>query len=134
MYLDIPTALARAKERCQREDSTDDALLTELLTMSAGKVDGVTHYRPFYAAARFIAQDPDIRDLSRAEGEAEFTLAQPRIDDLMSLQLAYDNACSLVIPRGMEAVVCGSCAATTPAKNGRRYVASTGSITTTAVM
>lgn len=134
MYLDLPSALARAKERCQRENSNDDILLSELLTMSAGIVVGVTHYRPFYVAARFIAQDPDIRDLARAEGEATFTLAQPRIDDLMSLQLAYDNAYNLAIPRGMESIVCGSCGKSTPSSNARRYIGSTGSITTTAVI
>jgi hypothetical protein len=130
MYLTIPLALARAKERCQRESERDDGLLTELLLLSAGSAEGVTHYRPFYAAARFIAQDPDIRDLARAEGEAEFTLAQPRIDDLMGFQFAYDSAYNLTVPRGMEADAFG----VSPVKKNKNYIAGTSSITTTPVL
>lgn len=100
MYLLLNEGLARARERCQAEP-TANAYLTELLTMSAGTVGGVTHYRPFWVAARYLSQNPDIRDLSRAEGEAVFTLAQPRIDDLMAQQAAYDSAFNLTIPPGM---------------------------------
>ena len=104
MYLLLNEALARARERCQA-DPTANTYLTELLNMSAGTVGGMTHYRPFWVAARYLSQNPDIRDLSRAEGEAVFTLAQPRIDDLLKMQLAYDSAYGLSVPSGMAAIV-----------------------------
>lgn len=131
MYTDLAAALARAKERCQRENTDNDQYLTELLTMSAGKVADVTHYRPFWVAARFIAQDPDIRDIAEASGEAKFTLANPRIADLMSQQAAYDAAYSLVVPPGMQAVVDSDHDGISP--NANRYVASTASIPATVV-
>jgi hypothetical protein len=131
MYTDLGTALDRAKERCQRETAANDEYLEELLVMSAGKVADVTHYRPFWVAARFIAQDPDIRDIAEASGEAKFTLAQPRIDELMASQAAYDLAYGLTIPPGMQAVIDSDHDGI--AANARRYVSSTSSIPTTAV-
>jgi hypothetical protein len=131
MYLDLDSALDRAKERCQRETTANDEYLEELLAMSAGTVEGVTHYRPFYVAARFIGQDPDIRDISEASGEAKFTLAQPRIAELMALQGAYDSAYKLIVPPGMQATI-DSDNDGVPA-NAYRYVASSSSIETTAV-
>jgi hypothetical protein len=131
MYLTLDAALDRAKERCQREDTSNDEYLEELLVMSAGTVAGVTHYRPFWVAARFIAQDPDIRDISEAGGEAKFTLAQPRIDELMASQSAYDLAYGLTVPPGMQAIVDSNHGGI--AANAYRYVATTSSIATTAV-
>lgn len=131
MYTAIADALARAKERCQRENDDNDQYLTELLTMSAGKINGETHFRPFWVAARFIAQDPDIRDIAEASGEAKFTLANPRIADLMSQQAAYDLAYSLVVPPGMQAVVDSD--GDGIAANANRYIASTSSVATTVV-
>jgi hypothetical protein len=128
MYLDLDGALDRAKERCQREDATNDEYLEELLVMSAGSVLGVRHYRPFWVAARFIAQDPDIRDIAEASGEAKFTLAQPRIDELMTTQAGYDSAYDLTVPPGMEATSGGGDSATSG-----QYLASTSSVPTTAV-
>ena len=131
MYTDIEAALDRAKERCQRENTDNDQYLTELLTMSAGKVaDGTAHYRPFWVAARFIAQDPDIRDIAEASGEAKFTLANPRIADLMSQQAAYDLAYALTVPPGMRATIDSDHDGISP--NANRYVASTSSVVTTA--
>lgn len=113
MAYTLTTGLARAKERCQRSDTADDAYLTELLELSKGTTPlGGFDYRPFWVAAKFIAQDPDLRDLSEAVGEAKFTLAQPRIDDLMALQLAYDQANNLTVPAGCEAFVPATAAAT----------------------
>lgn len=132
MYLDLDAALDRAKERCQRTDTSNDEYLEELLVMSAGKTAAdVVHYRPFFVAARFIAQDPDIRDISEATGEAKFTLAQPRIDELMALQAAYDAANGLIVPPGMQAVIDSDHDGI--AANAYRYVASSSSIPTTAV-
>jgi hypothetical protein len=131
MYTDLGAALDRAKERCQRETTANDEYLEELLVMSAGTVNGATHYRPFWVAARFIAQDPDIRDISEASGEAKFTLAQPRIDELMASQAAYDAAYGLIVPPGMQAIIDSDHDGI--AANARRYVAGTSSIPTTAV-
>jgi hypothetical protein len=131
MYLTLDSALDRAKERCQREDSANDEYLEELLVMSAGQVGGITHYRPFWVAARFIAQDPDIRDISEASGEAKFTLAQPRIDELMASQAAYDLAYELTVPSGMQASIDSNHDGI--AANAYRCVASTSSMPTTAV-
>jgi hypothetical protein len=131
MYTDLGAALDRAKERCQRETAANDEYLEELLVMSAGTVAGSTHYRPFWVAARFIAQDPDIRDISEASGEAKFTLAQPRIDELMASQAAYDAAYGLTVPPGMQAIIDSDHDGI--AANARRYVAGTSSILTTAV-
>lgn len=131
MYLTLDAALDRAKERCQRETADNDEYLEELLVMSAGKLDEVTHYRPFYVAARFIGQDPDIRDIVEATGEAKFTLAQPRIAELMALQSGYDLAYGLTIPPGMQAVI-DSDNDGIPA-NAYRYMSGTSSVVTTAV-
>lgn len=103
-YTDRLAALARTKERCQAA-SLDDAYLLELLDMSAGKdAIAAVHYRPFFVAAKFLEQNPDLRDLSEADG-AKFTLADPRIKSLYELQRNYDLANNLSIPKGFESPV-----------------------------
>jgi hypothetical protein len=105
-YLDIDDALARAKERSQGQaTSADDEWLEELLSMSAGKtLANVTHYRPYYCAAKLLEQKQSAQLLSEADG-AKFTgLAKP-IDSLLALQAAYDSANALVIPLGFEALL-----------------------------
>lgn len=103
-YTDLADALARAKERCQGKATTaDDAWLTELLQMSAGTSEGVTHYRPYLAAARLLEQKQSAQTVAEADG-AKFTgLAKP-IASLLQLQYAYDLANGLEIPAGFEAV------------------------------
>jgi hypothetical protein len=107
-YLDIDDALARAKERSQGQATTaDDEWLEELLGMSAGAtaaVPPVTHYRPYYCAAKLLEQKQSAQLLSEADG-AKFTgLAKP-IASLLALQAAYDSANALVIPLGFEALL-----------------------------
>lgn len=102
-YIVLAAALTRTKERCQAEAS-DDVFLTELLEMSAGKdAAGTVHFRPFFVAAKFLEQNPDLRDLSEGDG-AKFTLAQPRIESLLNLQHQYDVANGLDVPPGMSAI------------------------------
>ena len=101
-YLLITDALARAKER-SGASALDDAYLTELLAMSAGvDAEAITHYRPFYVAAKWIEQNQDAQTLTEADG-AKFTgLAKP-IESLLALQAAYDRANELTVPKGFEA-------------------------------
>ena len=101
-YTLITKALDRAKER-SGASTADDAYLTELLTMSAGvDAETITHYRPFYVAAKWIEQNQDAQTLTEADG-AKFTgLAKP-IESLLALQSAYDSANKLTVPKGFEA-------------------------------
>ncbi|MEM7771968.1 MAG: hypothetical protein AAF327_15840 [Cyanobacteria bacterium P01_A01_bin.37] len=102
-YLLIADALTRTKERSGATDG-DDTLLTELLNQAAGTVGGVTHYRPFYVAARFIEQNTGVQTLSEAKG-VKFTGQWRVIASLMSTQAAYDSANGLTVPTGYEAQV-----------------------------
>lgn len=82
----------------------DDAFLTELLLMSAGKdATSVTHYRPFYCAARWLEQNRAAQQLSEAKG-VKFTGLVTPIASLYGLQADYDSANELQIPKGFEAV------------------------------
>lgn len=107
-YLNINTALLRAKERCQgKATSADDPWLREMLNMSAGTVGGVAHYRPYYCAAKLLEQKQSAQTISEADG-AKFTgLALP-IASLFDLQSAYDKANGVQVPAGFEAVTTGS--------------------------
>lgn len=102
-YLVLADALARAKER-SGATSANDAFLTEVLNFSAGKTAAnVTHYRPYYAAAKFLEQAQSIHKISKADG-AEFTGLAVPIASLLNLQAAYDAANELIIPAGFEAI------------------------------
>lgn len=106
MYLDLPAALARAKER-SGATAADDEYLTELLTLSAGTgASNVTHYRPFLVAARWMEQNRAQQALSEADG-AKFTGYALPIASLLQIQAAYDQANDLTIPAGFEAEVPG---------------------------
>ncbi|MEO1399683.1 MAG: hypothetical protein AAFV72_00325 [Cyanobacteria bacterium J06635_1] len=131
-YLDQAEALARAKERSGATD-VDDAYLNEMLSMSAGTVDSVTHYRPFYCAAKWIEQNRPGQQLSEADG-VKFTGLQTPIDSLLGLQRAYDTANGLDVPSGFEAIPsdCDRCDQLTPTSvGGRRY--RPGSVATVSV-
>lgn len=101
-YLVLVDSLARAKERAGT--SSGDEYLTELLTLSAGTDgDGITHYRPFYCAAKYLEQSRADQSLESADG-ATFTGQKVPIASLLNLQLAYDKANGLTIPEGFEAI------------------------------
>lgn len=100
IYIDIGAARARAIERSQTDptDTKAIAYIEELLTLSsANDRDGVLHYRPFWAAATFIGQDPDVQDLISVDQEATFTQAETRVASLFGLQAAYDKANGLIV-------------------------------------
>jgi hypothetical protein len=101
-FLTLQPALDRARERSQAA-TTDDAYLTELLELSAGKAEAVTHYRPYYVAAKFLEQNLARQQISAADG-ATFTLLKKPIESLLDLQSAYDRAQGLLVPAGFEAV------------------------------
>ena len=120
-YLVQPDALARAKERSGATDA-DDEYLNELLTLSAGvDADQVTHYRPFYCAAKWIEQNRPAQTLSEAAGGTKFTGLQKPIDSLLALQRAYDQAQDLDVPDGFEALPsdCDRCDQTGPTSLNR---------------
>lgn len=95
-YAVFSVALNRARERAAAE-SSDDAFLTELLEMSAGKrlTDGGKEYRPFYVAARYLRQSRRDQSISAAEDGVKFTNQVAPIADLLELQAALDQALSV---------------------------------------
>ncbi|MEM1240847.1 MAG: hypothetical protein AAGI45_13485 [Cyanobacteria bacterium P01_H01_bin.26] len=109
-YLNQAEALARAKER-SGATAADDEYLNELLTMSSAlDADGLTHYRPFYCAAKWIEQNRPAQTLTEASG-TKFTGLQKPIDSLLALQRSYDQANGLDVPDGFEALAsdCDRC-------------------------
>ena len=120
-YLDQAAALARAKERSGATDA-DETFLNELLTLSKGAdANQVTHYRPFYCAAKWIEQNRPQQTLSEAAGGTKFTGLQKPIDSLLALQRAYDQANKLEVPEGFEATPsdCDRCDQTGPTSLNR---------------
>lgn len=103
MYTDLAAALTRAKER-SGASAADDLYLTEILTLSAG-VDpaGVTQYRPYYCAAKWIEQSRGDQTLTESDG-TKFTGLTKIIASLFDLQAAIDKALGLIIPAGFEAI------------------------------
>ena len=116
MYTDLSAALARAKER-SGATATDNDYLTEILNLSAGTdASNVTHYRPFFVAAKWLEQNRGQQALKKAKDGIEFTgLAKP-IESLLALQASYDQAQGLTVPAGFEAAAldCVQCAAVAP--------------------
>lgn len=101
-YTDKVAALARAKERAGIADTSLDETLNEYLDLSAGTVDSVTHYRPFWVAAFYLMQNIAGQRLSEADGVV-FTGDRTPILSLLFLQNAYDRDFGLTIPKGFEA-------------------------------
>jgi hypothetical protein len=107
MYPNLQLAFDRAKERAGYAGTVDplrDAYATELLTISAGKINGVTEYRPLYVAAKLLEQDLDVQALDEAD-KAKFTRQETTIASLLSQQMAIDLALGTIVPLGFEAVV-----------------------------
>lgn len=96
-------ALIRAKERAAGAGSESDIFLGEFLDFSAGvDTNGIVHYRPFLAAAVWLEQSPQFKQLKKADN-VEFTGMVEAIASLRKLQLAYDLAFRLSLPDGMAA-------------------------------
>lgn len=100
-FRDLEYCLARATERSGAAASDQD-LLTEKLTFSAGTRDGVTYYRPYYVAAKFIEQNRRTQQISESSG-TKFTGLARTTQSLMMEQAALDQALGLTIPPGMTA-------------------------------
>lgn len=109
-YTDLSAALIRAKERSGATD-TDDAFLTELLIISAGRdPQGTTQYRPFFVAGKWLEQNLAAQTISEDQGTKFTGLAVP-IDSLLRIQASIDAALSLEVPEGFEAIApgCSTC-------------------------
>ncbi|MBE7384389.1 MAG: hypothetical protein F6J95_023620 [Leptolyngbya sp. SIO1E4] len=127
-YTDLADALARAKER-SGATATDDTYLTELLQMSAAPDGGgTTHFRPFFAAAKWLEQNRTQQAISEADG-AKFTGLATPIESLLALQYSYDQANGLTVPAGFEAVAldCVQCDGAAAPPVTRRVSQSVGS-------
>jgi hypothetical protein len=102
LFTDLPSALARARERSAAKAS-DEAYLTELLHLSVGihRQSRETVYRPFYVAARWLQQSRRDQSFKEADG-AKFTGQVIPIESLLDLQRSLDL--DLDIPTGFQAV------------------------------
>lgn len=112
-YLDIDAALDRAKQLAGLDslDFSRDDFATELLTLTAGIVKSsvvgvpdVTHYRPFFVAARLLQTDLDVQALTEAD-RTKFSRQDIPIATLLQMQSAYDQLHDLVIPSGFAAQI-----------------------------
>lgn len=100
-YTTIAAAQARAIERSLV--AVDPGVVTELLTFSAGVApNGVTHFRPYYVAAKLAEQDQSRQSIASADGATFTGLVRP-IASLYATQAAIDSALELKIPAGFEA-------------------------------
>jgi hypothetical protein len=105
MYDNLPKALTKVKRLIQAENNSRDADIEDLLELSAGKdSSGVTHYRPWFVAARMVQQDPDIQSISEAD-KVVFTGWLPTIRSWLEDQMGYDASLALTIPPGYSAAV-----------------------------
>lgn len=106
-YTDLAESLALAKERAKDAAATEDAIMTDFLTISAGTLSGTTYYRPYYTAALWLEQNPPDQTLLESEG-TKFTNLEPVIRSLFLLQAGLDKSLGLTIPEGMESPPPGS--------------------------
>ncbi|CAA9575889.1 MAG: hypothetical protein AVDCRST_MAG86-2170 [uncultured Truepera sp.] len=106
----LSTALDTAKRAARSQDT---AGLTDLLELTAGTgrfdVEGVptdvTVYRPFYAAARWLRQNPKHIVEARGLVGAKYADLEAVVNDLIEMQAPEDARLDLTIPFGYEAVV-----------------------------
>lgn len=101
-YEDFASALTLALKLARAQD-TDT--MTAVLEVTAGKLpDGNTAYRSFYAAARWLKQNP--KHIVKASGVvgAQYVDPAEAIADLIDMQAAEDARLELSVPFGYEAV------------------------------
>lgn len=105
MYITLSTALAALKNLPAVRDlpvTADDDFLSSLLGLSAGvNLGGVTVYRIYYVAAKYLQQVRSQHILSEGDG-AKFTGLAVPIASLFDLQSSEDFALGLVVPPGFE--------------------------------
>jgi hypothetical protein len=118
-YLEKAQALAAIKELPAVRElpvAADEAFLNDLLTSSAGQVPsggasdaeqtytaGVTVYRHYYVAARFLETLRSQHVLSQGGSGIVFTGLATPIASLMALQQGIDSSLKLIVPAGFEA-------------------------------
>lgn len=98
LYKDKTQSKALVVERTKLPASSD---LDSMLDVSAGTLNGVTVYRPYYVCARVLGQR--VMQLKAAEG-ATFVDPLLMILEFLKMQRAIDLAAGLIVPEGMEAV------------------------------
>jgi hypothetical protein len=87
------------------EQNIHDAWAYELLEMSAGVADDVTHYQVFMTAATLMQVDRDDHALIKAEEGVEFTEYSVPIARLLQLQIAYNKGFGVVVPDGWDPAI-----------------------------
>ena len=104
MYGDRAAALERAKAASTIANLIDDTYAGELLDLSAGELEDVTEYRPFWVAAKLVEQLSKKKELIEAKN-VKFSLQLDRlISSLYGQQRSIDLSQSTVVPDGMEAI------------------------------
>ena len=107
MYTSLPAALSALKNLPAVRDlpvAADDDFLNNILTVSAGvNPSGVTVFRVYYSAAKYLQQIRSQHILSEADG-AKFTGLAVPIASLLDLQSSEDAAFGLIVPIGFEVV------------------------------
>ena len=108
MYTILNVALAALKNLPAVRDlpvTADDDFLTQILNLSAGKNSGgVTVFRIYFSAAKYLQQARSQHILSEGDG-AKFTGLAVPIASLFDLQASEDSALGLVVPPGFESIV-----------------------------
>lgn len=106
MYTSLPAALSALKNLPAVRDlpvAADDDFLNNLLGVSAGtNPQGVTVFRVYYVAAKFLQQLRSQHTISEGDG-AKFTGLAVPIASLLDLQMGEDAALGLIVPPGFEA-------------------------------
>jgi hypothetical protein len=87
------------------EQNIHDEWASELLEMSAGVADDVTHYQVFLTAATLMQVDRDDHALIKAEEGVEFTEYSVPIARLLQLQIAYNKGFGVVVPDGWDPAI-----------------------------
>lgn len=86
---------------------TDDVAATDeietLLILSAGKVDEILWFRPYYVMALLLGRQAHDDILTKAESGVTFGDPERTIRGWLEMQRSLDTALSLVVPAGFEA-------------------------------
>lgn len=108
MYITLSAALAALKNLPAVRDlpvTADDDFLSSLLGLSAGvNSSGLTVYRIYYVAAKYLQQVRSQHILSEGDG-AKFTGLAVPIASLFDLQSSEDFALGLIVSPGFEVVL-----------------------------
>ena len=104
-YTNLPASKARILARTQLTGAAVETEIDYKLEDSAGTVNDVTYYRPFYVAAVMLMQSRNDQTIVAADGakffgdKQQFNL-QPTIESMLREQLALDTRLCLTVPDG----------------------------------